>query len=379
MTRSRAVFVALVACALLLLGARAAVTVRDASLSDFRCFYEAGRLVRLGLDPYDRATWSTALFDPAGHVPCAETFAYPLWTGIAFAPLSLLSEPEALAAWEVVIVIAAIVAVVLASRAWALPGGARPLLLTLLWSQPMFSAVANAQLGPIVLLGLAVIAYALTRGRARTAATGWWLLLMKPNVVPLAFVGLPLFRTRRFAIWALGGALAILAVTLLVIPTWPADVLRVIFGQQLLVDRDLGTLSALAIVVGLPSVVGTVVALAAVAGVGVALRDRALDARDLVAVLTVTSCIVTPYLRPHDEVILVLCWAAALAYCRPRTRLLVAGVGLVLPWTITALSLLGAPLALHALVPLATAALTVNALRSAAPAPVAPIAAAVRA
>src|SRR5205814_3910366 len=46
---SNLVFIVLVACALLLLAGRAAVTVRDAELSDFRCFYEAGRLVRIGL------------------------------------------------------------------------------------------------------------------------------------------------------------------------------------------------------------------------------------------------------------------------------------------------------------------------------------------
>jgi hypothetical protein len=41
----------------------------------------------------------------------------------------------------------------------------------------------------------------------------------------------------------------------------------------------------------------------------------------------------------------------------------VVGVALVLPWTLTVLSLLGAPLALHILVTLATAILTAYSLR----------------
>jgi hypothetical protein len=367
-TRSRAAFVVLVALALLLLGARAAVTVRDASLSDFRCFYEAGRLVRLGLDPYDRATWTAALADPGGHPPCADTFAYPLWTGMAFAPLSFFSEQAALAVWEIVIVASTVLSALLLAKTRPMPGGARLLLVVLLWSQPMFSAVANAQLGPVVLFALAAVAYTFALNRNRVAAAAWWLLLIKPNVIPLALVALPFLRSRRFAAWAFGGALVILLASLALVPTWPADVLRVIFGQQLLVDRDLGTLSALAIVAGLPSAAGTVAALVAVVLFGMSLPRRSLDGRELVAVLTVASCVVTPYLRPHDEVILAVCWAAAI----PRAPAWVIGVALVLPWTITVLSLVGAPLAMHALVALATAVLTAHALRS--PAPVAELA-----
>src|SRR5919201_3884737 len=94
----RVLFIAVVSCALLLLAGRAALTVRDAAMSDFRCFYEGGRLVRLGLDPYDRATWAAATgVDVEPHPPCAETFYYPLWTAMAMVPLSELSERDALA------------------------------------------------------------------------------------------------------------------------------------------------------------------------------------------------------------------------------------------------------------------------------------------
>ena len=58
LTASGVLFAVLVAGAVLALGARAAVTVRDADISDFRCFYEAGRLVAAGSDPYDRTAWA---------------------------------------------------------------------------------------------------------------------------------------------------------------------------------------------------------------------------------------------------------------------------------------------------------------------------------
>jgi hypothetical protein len=47
----------------------------------------------------------------------------------------------------------------------------------------------------------------------------------------------------------------------------------------------------------------------------------------------------------------------------------VIGVAFVLPWVLTLMSLLGAPLALHVLVTLATAALTAYALRRLGPLP----------
>ena len=82
------------------------------------------------------------------------------------------------------------------------------------------------------------------------------------------------------------------------------------------------------------------------------------------------SFLVTPYARPHDEVALAVCWASALALAgivEGRLRSAMVGavivVAFVLPWFLTVMSLLGAPLAAHVLVTLATAALTAYALR----------------
>ncbi len=364
-------FVVLVACAVLLLAGRAAITVRDAELSDFRCFYEAGRLVRGGLDPYDPALWATATKqDPTRLPPCPDTFAYPLWTAMAMAPLSVLSEPAALATWEVVLFASLVGGVAMLARAWPMLGGTKLLLPILLWSQPVFSAVANAQLGPIVFVGLAGLAFFLERGRERVGAAAWCLLLIKPNIVAIALVGVPLFRSRRFASYVVLFGTAILLLSLALVPTWPVDVLRVIFGQQLLADRDLGTLSALAIVFGLPSAVGIAAAVMTLVAFVAVLPRRQLRPREIVAVLAAASFLVTPYARPHDEVALAVCWASALALAsmvegavRSALVFAVVGVALVLPWTLTVLSLLRAPLALHILVTLATAVLTAYALR----------------
>ena len=369
---TRAVFIVVVACAILLLAARAAVTVRDADVSDFRCFYESGRLVRLGLDPYDQATWAAAtMADPARLPPCPRTtYAYPLWTAVAFAPLSVLTEQSALAVWEVILIAGVVSSMALLARAGSLHGHGRLLLVLVLWSQPMFSAIANAQLGPIILFSLSATALALDRGRERAAAVASWLLLLKPNMVLLVLAGLPLLRSRRFAAYAIGGALAILLGTLLLIPTWPLDLAGVILGQQLLIDRGLSTLWSVAADLGLPSVVGAIVSLFACIAFLASVRGRPTRALESVAVLVAASFLITPYTRPHDQIALAICWAVALSrgVDGRLTAAWVVFVALVLPWTVTLLTQGSVPLSLYASVSVASAALVVYSLRSRAPA-----------
>lgn len=370
---SRTVFVTLVAGVILLLAGRAAVTVRDAELSDFRCFYEAGRLAATGEDPYDRATWAVAMrTESAGRPPCNETFAYPMWTAMAMAPLSVLPEPVALAAWESVLLACALSAVALLSRAWLMVGGSKLLLLLLLWSEPMFSAVANAQFGPVVLLAFALLIVSLERGRHRAGAAAWCLLLIKPHIALLALVGLPaLRRSHRFATHVLVDVLLIALASLALRPTWPRDVVAEILGQQLAVDRDLGTLSALAMVLGLPSWVGVIAAVVALGLFMAALPRRVLRPRELVVALAIASFLITPYARQHDAVVFAVCWAAALAWAkltdgRLRSVIVAAviAIAFVMPWAVTVLSLLGVPLATHVFTTIATAAITAYALRA---------------
>jgi hypothetical protein len=373
LTASSVLFVVLVAGAILALGVRAAVTVRDADISDFRCFYEAGRLVVVGSDPYDRTTWAAAAYSDPDRVPhCARTFIYPLWTAVAMAPLSVLPERAAVGVWEAILFACSLGAITLISRTWAILGGAKILLVILLWSQPMFSAIGNAQFGPVILLFVAALGYGLERGRGRTLAAAWWLMLFKPHITALVMAGTLLTISRRMAAMLLAGALAIVVATLLVIPTWPVDLVREnLDQQQLLGDRGLATLWTLASDVGLPAVAGGAVAVVLVVGCAVLLPRRRLRPREIVAALVAGSFLLTPYARPHDLVVLAVCWAAGLAAAkqapaggRARLATLVIATGLVAPWGVTVLSLFGAPLSLYVTVSLATAALTVVAIRA---------------
>ena len=369
-------FAILVAIAILLLGGRAAVTVRDAETSDFRCFYEAGRIVRQGQDPYDVATWTAATMnDPSRLPPCPRTtFAYPLWTAMVFAPISVLPIQGAIGLWEAVLLACVLAALVMLARAWTL-GAAAPLLIgVVLWSQPMFSAIANAQLGPVVLLGVAGAAYALERRRTRSAGVAFLLLLLKPNMVLFVLAGLPLLaRSRAFFFSCVALVVALFGASLVLVPSWPADLFLVITSQQLLADRDLSTLWSLVDVLGLPAAIGLIASLVATIAFAAAVRWRVLRPAALAAALVAASFLITPYTRAHDELVLAACWAATLALAERaqgsrRTALFAGtvGIALVLPWALTVLSLAGLPLAWYALVPVSTAVLTAYALRDAA-------------
>ena len=371
---SSLLFVVLVACALLLLAGRAAVTVRDADISDFRCFYEAGRLVAGGADPYDRSVWAEATITQPDRVPhCAKTFIYPLWTAVAMAPLSVLPERAALAVWEAVLFACALGAVALIARTWPMLGGPKLLLVTLLWSQPMFSAIGNAQFGPVILLCVAALGHALERGSARTVAASWWLLLLKPHITALVMAGALIAISRRTALALITGALVIAVATVVLDPTWPLDLIgENLDQQQLLGDRGLGTLWTLSSDVGLPAFVGGGLGLLLIVGLAALLPRRRLRPREIIVALVGASLLVTPYARPHDFVVLAPCWGAGLAAAKQAhrgERLAVATVAtaLVIPWVVTLLSLFGAPLSLYVLVSIATAALTVVAIRRAGP------------
>ena len=366
-------FVTLVAFAVLALGVRAAVTVRDADISDFRCFYEAGRIAAAGGDPYDRAAWAAAAYtDPVRTPHCAKTFIYPLWTAVAMAPLSVVPERTAVALWEAILFACTLGAIALISRTWAMLGGAKILLVILLWSQPMFSAIGNAQFGPVILLAAAAVAYALERRRAVILSAAWWLMLLKPHISALVMAGTLLLTSRRAAGVLVAGAIAIGLATLVPIPTWPLALVREnLDQQQLLGDRGLGTLWTLASDLGLPAIAGGAVGLLTVLICAALLPRRSLRPHEVVAALVAASLLLTPYARPHDLVVLAVCWGSGLAAAKDAEpaarRPLITGViaaGLVIPWLVTVLSLFGAPLSLYVTVSLATAAITVAAIRS---------------
>ena len=338
------------------------MTIRDADTSDFRCFYEAARVVRLGLDPYDRVVWSEAtMSDPARLPPCDPTFVYPLWTAAAMIPFSLPPEPPALALWEAMSLVLLIAAAALIARAWSTPRIGPPLLVMVLWSQPAFSAIANAQFGPVLFAATSALAFALP-ARPKVAVLAWVTLLLKPHVVAATLLGTLIHR--RLLPRALVVLAVITAASLLLDPRWPAEVLGETVTQSRLADPGLATFWGLADAWGLSAGFALAAAAASVALIVVLAPRRRLLAPELIALLAPASLLIAPYARPHDQIVLAVSWAATLACAerapRERRRAMVLGVAIVavvLPWAVALGPILGLPSGLGVFVSLATGAL----------------------
>jgi hypothetical protein len=367
----RVAFVIAATVGLLHLGARAYLRVVGwDSGSDFRCFHQAGRLVRSGLDILSRSVWPQSTLDT-----CDATFSYPLWTAFPFVPVSLLPEPVALLLWEIALFAALLVGVRLTWRAAAGGGASRLLTLLAIWSPDVASAVTNAQLGPVLFALLAALALALERGRERLAGLTWCALLVKPHVVAITLAWLIVdgFARRRhvFVATAVGGLGLLIAASLVVAPRWPFEFVQEIDAQGRLGNAAVPTLWGVATALHVPA--GWAVAASAVAvGTIVLLLPRCpLAGARLVAVLTPVALLVTPFAWEHDQVVLLLPWGVTLAAAGRAPRrtavALMAATAVVLggSWLLTGLIYgAGLPRSSRVLVTLATGLLIAVALRA---------------
>jgi hypothetical protein len=308
--------------------------------TDLFCFLTASRLVTEGGDPYDAATWSVATAgtfpDYRGvprATPCPGRFGYPLWTALALVPLTWLGLAAPIA-WQVLLFAGmAIGSRTLAGAAGHADRGAA-LALVVVASQPFWLTVLNAQFGGILLASLGISAALLAR-RPTPAGVALAAGLLKPHVVALVLVLLPLRELRRgrprIAVVLLGASALATALSLAVRPSWPSEYLT-----ELIENRSDQTAAATSLV-GLSSfftgspLAGAVLAAAVLAVTLLLLRRRSLDGTELIAAAAAASQVASPYLGSHDELLLAPAWAFILR-AGPAGPMLAAIVAVALPW-----------------------------------------------
>jgi hypothetical protein len=194
---------------------------------DFMTLWTGGRALVLGLNPYDEAVWrplSTSYGDT--WLPNA-ICVYPMWTILFFVPFSFLPTQMAGAMWMTLCEIALLGGIVLTAHAlrWPKYGSHLPwLLIGLALFRPIFPAISNGQLAPMLFFLLAAAYYSHTRGHFFAAGVLLALQIAKPNLtllfVPL--VGLILLTRRdwRTLSGLVAGGLALLAASWIVLPGW---------------------------------------------------------------------------------------------------------------------------------------------------------------
>lgn len=335
--------------------------VREPRLTDFFCFWTAARLVISGEDPYDESVWSAAtagtIVDRSGRErtsPCPGRSGYPLTTSVALAPFGALPLASAATLWQALLIGAALCGTVLIWRAFAIGAAGTGLFSTLVFaSQPFAFTLITAQFGGL-LLGLVGIALALESTRPRSAGAVFALWALKPHVVALALVAVPmrwLLRGPRAAVvGAMLAGVALLVVSLVMRPAWPTSWLGELGGRRLGMTEGTPTVWSLASIAAGDARLGIVVIAALAALYAFALRGRPLATVDVAALALVATLLVSPYAGGHDQMLLAPAWAAVLAAAFRLTdwrRLALVGALLlcasVLPWLLYADALLNRP------------------------------------
>ena len=380
---------ALVVVVLCVVGFVAAVGSHWYETGDLFCLWHGARLSAAGKDPYRAATWLAAT---AGLYPdvrgglrpsaCPASYAYPLLTAVAMWPLGMLPLPLAAMAWMALAVGGAIAGTAWSWRAF---GGTRrgaPLLAAAAFSSQPFWVllVGGGQITGFALgaAGLAVLL--LARGGVFAGSAALAALALKPQLafVVGALVAMRGLRERRAALVA-GAAVVLLpliAVSLLVLPTWPGEWLHELTARRLGVAYLLPTAWGLAASVVGNTAWGAVAVLVVVAAIAALLAHRRVSDADLVAIGLPLSLFATPYAWSYDYLVLVVPWAAVLAYAdrstaRTRWPLTIAtlAVATLLPWSLYAVAFSRGDEALTAVVPALTALLVALAIRLRPPRP----------
>ena len=194
---------------------------------DFMSLWSDGKALALGLNPYDEAVWRPLRANHGDTWLPDAICPFPAWTILFFVPLSLLPTQMAGALWMTISEIALIGGVFMLVRAlnwhssprywvWGLVG--------VMLFRPLFSAIANGQLVPVLFFLLALAFYTYQKGYYAVAGMLLALQITKPSLtlflVPLLGLILLVRRDWRTLGGFVGGGLGLLAVSWIVLPGW---------------------------------------------------------------------------------------------------------------------------------------------------------------
>lgn len=348
---------------------------------DFRSLYDGARLVRT-VDVYDDVAWcreargtTFGAVAPNGELLCPAVYLYPLWTAVALLPLGLLPIEIAASLWLAISLAAVLVGAALCWYAVrGTPRGAPLFFALLVSSEPLWLMAAGGQIGGILLLGVGLGTYLLSRGDDVPAGATLALLALKPHILGLEALALLVrqvaLRSRAFVVGAMGATGALLIVSLAFRPAWPLEWLRESTGRQTGYSPSLATAWGLAAhdlgnVLFAPVLIVLVIALALLIARGVPRDPVAFS-----ALAVALGLFATPYAWSYDFVVLALPWAFVLARSdrmRPGMRFaLTASIAVVaspLAWALYLLAFTRGAETLSAVVPAASALLVAVAER----------------
>jgi glycosyl transferase family 87 len=307
----------------------------DPGRSDISKYWAGSRLFLLGLDPFDARTWIDPPVplgstlgpwpDPPGSTP-----PYFGWAVVLMFPLALLPLPTAFGLWTVGGIACAAVATYALLRRM-LPGHpiAYTLIgMTLVASQPARLTVLVGQWGFVLTAALAaVIMWTGARHSIRSGLASIS-FLAKPQLFVLTAPALAIWAWRNGRRGSLAAAVAagaaIVALSLVLMPGWPAAWLGNMASSELSARPQTTTLAA--VFYGFVGQPGIPLALAVI--VGCALLALAFEPRGVawLAVWLPLSLVAAPYVWSYDQTLLVVPLVIGAGVVARRSRRLATGV-----------------------------------------------------
>jgi hypothetical protein len=287
--------------------------------SDFFSLWAAGRLVGLGVNPYNEVEWQNIHKAESTVWISDPTFLYPLPLALLFVPFGFLSLQQASILWLFLSQIMIILSIYLCSRIvdW---GRWKQYFLALLIAASLFRAVLvtvrNGQLGAFLLFIISLGLYYLYRRKAFLGGLVLGLLFLKPPITGLFLVVLTLWfliQKSWRAVLGMGISIAsLIGITILLQPPWIRDWLMIGKGKALATAGTTPTLWGLSAAI-IPHPIlwfwFTICLSLVLMGVGFFLLARTRPERKLLiltALLLPLSVFVTPYLWAYDHILLLI-------------------------------------------------------------------------
>jgi hypothetical protein len=320
--------------------------------NDFAAVWGGSRTLIDGATPYEPAAFvATITRYGTEHPPGYNFYTYPGWVAVAFVPFALLPVPVGSAIWTIGGIVAAIFALRLLLRHWCpgVPAIHSLAGLTLLASQPARLTVLLGQWGFVLLAASAAAAAWLASARGARAGATAALFLAKPQLFVGAALGLATAavargHARRFLIAALGVTALAIAISLILLPGWPAG-WRGTVPAVLLPDPP-QTTTTFALFYGLAGRTGIAIAIGVVAFAAVLTLLFKPDGDAWLAMWLALSPVAAVYAWSYDHVLLIVPLVIATGVALRRShRLAVAaalGWALLLDVGTTALAVVAA-------------------------------------
>ena len=295
---------------------------------DFHCFWNAGRIVASGGDPYDAQQFVPAIstIPPSpekSFVRCGQRLSYPPWTAMALAPFGALPLPAASTLWASLAVMATVLGIY---WTWQLVGRRRipwPLIAVLVvCTPPGIHTFIEGQFAMFTFALTAGAALSLRRERSTAGGIATALLSVKPQT-SIAFaavvLGLAIMRRRRrFVVVAGAVGLGLAGVSQLLRPGWIAEFV----GGATELSGSVTDRSTIWNLAGSwPLAVVTIALL--LTAVVVLIRGRGADDADILGLAVSLGLVVAPYAWNHDYVVLAIPWSLTIAHAgqmRPLLR-----------------------------------------------------------